>query len=99
MLSLLLSVIVRVSIAIALSVVPFLVDCCISPHCHCCCHRYFCHLAAAMAVAIAATAAVAFAVTAAEVITAAINASSQRMASARGFSACLSALALIAWLS
>ncbi len=119
-----LSITISISVAIAVSVVPFSVDCCISPHYHCCCRRCLCHLAAAMAVAIAATAAIAFAVTAAAVITAAINATatvavvahncchscrwlsalalsagSQRMASARGFSACHSALGLIAWLS
>ncbi len=69
-----LSVTDAISVAIAVSVVPFSVDCCISPHCHRCCRCYLRRLAAAMAVAIAATAAVAFAVTAAAVITAAINA-------------------------
>jgi hypothetical protein len=69
-----LSVTVAVSFAIAVSVVPFLVDCCISPHRHRCRRHCLCWLAGAIAVAIAATAAVAFAVTAAAIITAAINA-------------------------
>jgi hypothetical protein len=69
-----LSVTVVISVAIAVLVVPFSVDCCISPHCHRCCCRCLRCLAAAMTVAIAATAAIAFAVTAAAVITAAINA-------------------------
>jgi hypothetical protein len=69
-----LSVTIAISVAIAVLVVRFSVDCCISPHCHCCRHRCLCCLAAAMAVAITTTAAIAFAVTAAAVITAAINA-------------------------
>jgi hypothetical protein len=69
-----LSVTVPTSVTIDVLFAPFSVDCCISPHCHCCCRRCLSCLAAAMAVAIAATAAVTFAVTAAAVITAAINA-------------------------
>jgi hypothetical protein len=69
-----LSVTVAFSVAIADSVFPFSVDCCISPHCHRCCRRCLRLLTAAMAVAIAATAAIAFAITAAAAITAAINA-------------------------
>jgi hypothetical protein len=69
-----LSFTIAISVAIAVSVIPFLVDCCISPHCHCSCRHCFCCLAAAMAVTIAATAAVSFALTVAAVITATINA-------------------------
>jgi hypothetical protein len=69
-----LSVTVAISFAIAFSVVPFLVDCCISPHRHRCCGHCLRWLAGAIAGAIAATATVAFAITAAAIITAAINA-------------------------
>jgi hypothetical protein len=50
-----LSVTVAVSIAIALSVVPVLVDCCISPNHHCFRRHGLCCLAVAIAVAIAST--------------------------------------------
>jgi hypothetical protein len=69
-----LSVTFTISVTITVLVVPFSVDCCMSPHCHHCCRRCLCCLAAAMAVSIAATAAAALAITAATVITAAINA-------------------------
>jgi hypothetical protein len=55
MLLLSLSVTVTISVAIALLVIPFLVDCCISPHRHRCSRHCLCCLAAAIAVAIAST--------------------------------------------